>query len=198
LTLAVTLLRLAGELRGWRGPWFDKDSGIFGITWLPPIFGFYFALKLWRGGERTERVGRACALGLLGVLLNQAVEATVFPYLDVSIFSKLGILWTVAAVSAFLQYLAWPALFKTLTVYGLGARIPIVVITFFALRGHWGTHYDFRPGPLALGFWPRFLWFGVFEELIYWVSFTVACGCLAGSVAAAAAKHRRREPQGAG
>ncbi len=42
-TLGVTLLRLAGELRGWPSPWFDKSSGVVGITWfLPPIFGFYF------------------------------------------------------------------------------------------------------------------------------------------------------------
>jgi hypothetical protein len=184
-----------GELRGWPGPWFDKDIGIVGITRLPTIFGFYFAWKLWRGGERTERVGRAFAFGLLGVLLNEAMGATVFPYLDTSIFSKLVILWAVAVVSAFLQYLAWPALFKTLTLYGFGARIPVVVIMFFALRGHWGTHYDYLSGPLALGFWPRFLWFGLFEELIYWVSFTVATGSLAGSVAAALAKRRMRQPQ---
>jgi hypothetical protein len=66
LTLAITLLRLVGELRGW--PWFDKESGYVGITVLPPIFGFYFTLKLWRGGERIDRVGRAFALGLLGLV----------------------------------------------------------------------------------------------------------------------------------
>ena len=192
-TLGVTLLRLFGELRGWPGPWFDKDHAIVGITWLPPFFGFYFALKLWRAHEGIERVGRAFALGLLGVLLNEVVEATVFPYFGISMFSKLVILWTVAVVSGFLQYLAWPALFKTLTLYGLGARIPVVIIMFFALRGHWGTHYDYRPGPLRLGFWPQFLWFGLFEELIYWVSFTVTMGSLAGSLAAALGKRRMRE-----
>jgi hypothetical protein len=52
-TLGITLLRLAGELRDWPSPWFDKSSGVVGITWfLPPIFGFYFAWKLWREGER--------------------------------------------------------------------------------------------------------------------------------------------------
>ena len=90
--------------------------------------------------------------------------------------------------SALLQYAAWPALFKAMTAYGLGARIPTVILTFFALRGHWRTHLAYRPGPQTLGFWPRFLWFGLLEELIYWVSFTVATGCLAGSRAAAVAK----------
>ena len=59
ITLAVTLLRLTGELRGWPRPWFDKDSGIVGITQaLPPLFGSYFAWRLWRRGERIERLGQ--------------------------------------------------------------------------------------------------------------------------------------------
>jgi hypothetical protein len=193
-TLGVTLLRLAGELRGWPSPWFDKSSGVVGITWLlPPIFGFFFAWKLWRAGERIDRVDRAFLLGLLGVVLNQSVEATVFQYAHISIYSSLVVLWTVAVISAYLQYLAWPALCKTLIAYGLGARVPVVVIMFFALRGHWGTHYDRPSGPFKLGFWPEFLWFGFFEELIYWVSFSVAIGSLAGSVAAGVAKRRMRE-----
>ena len=134
---------------------------------------------------------------LLGVALNQLVEATVFQYADICIYSMLVILWTVAVKSAYLQYLAWPALCKTLIAYGLGARIPVVVIMFFALRGHLGTHYDRPSGPFTLTFWPTFLWFGFFEELIYWVSFTVAVGSLAGSLAAAVAKLRTRESQSA-
>jgi hypothetical protein len=102
----------------------------------------------------------------------------------------LVILWIVAIVSACLQYLAWPALFKAMTAYAFGARIPVVIVMFFALRGHWDTHYARPSGPYVLSFWPTFLWFGFFEELIYWVSFTVAVGCLAGSVAAAVAKRR--------
>jgi hypothetical protein len=94
-TLGITLLRLAGELRGWPSPWFDKSSGVVGITWfLPPIFGFYFAWKLWREGERIDRVNRAFALALLGVVLNQVVEATIFEYAHISIYSMLVILWT--------------------------------------------------------------------------------------------------------
>jgi hypothetical protein len=72
-TLGFTLQRLAGGLRGWPSPWFDKNSGVVGITWfLPPIFGFYFAWKLWREGERIEgNVGhlfafRSCRIGNSG------------------------------------------------------------------------------------------------------------------------------------
>jgi hypothetical protein len=90
-TLGVTVLRLAGELRGWPSPWFDKNSGIVGINWLlPPIFGFYFAWKLWREGERIDRVDRAFTLGLLGVVLNQVVEAISCEYAHISIYITAG------------------------------------------------------------------------------------------------------------
>jgi hypothetical protein len=125
---------------------------------------------------------------MLGFALNQLVEATVFQFAGIGIRSMLLILWAVAIASAYLQWLAWPALCKALIAYGLGARIPVVVIMFFALRGHWGTHYDRPSGPFRWSFWPTFLWFGLFEELIYWVSFTVTLGSLAGSLAAALAK----------
>jgi len=106
-TLAVTLLRLVGELRGWSSPWFDKTSGIVGITWiLPPVFGFCFAWKLWHEGQRIARIGRAFLLGVLGFALNQLVEATVFQFARISIYSMLLILWAVAIASAYLQYFA--------------------------------------------------------------------------------------------
>lgn len=188
-TLAVTVTRLIGELRNWPTPWFDKTSGIVGITWiLPPVFGFCFAWKLWNDRRRIVPVKRAVLLGILGFALNQLVEATVFQFGHISIYSMLLILWFVAILVVYLQYLAWPALCKLLVAYGLGARIPVVVVMFFALRGQWGTHYDRPSGPFRWNFWPTFLWFGLFEELIYWVSFTVAFGSLAGSLAAALAK----------
>ena len=194
LTLAVTVMRVVGELRNWPSPWFDKTHGIVGITWvLPPVFGFWFARTLWNGGDRIVRIQRAALLGALGFALNQLVEATVFQFANMSITSMLLILWAVAILSVYLQYLAWPALCKLLIAYGLGARIPVVVVMFFALRGHWGTHYDRPSGHFRWNFWPTFLWFGLFEELIYWVSFTVAFGSFAGSLTASLAKRQSNQ-----
>jgi len=132
-------MRVVGELSNWPSPWFDKTNGIVGITWaLPPLFGFCLAWKLWNDGQRIACVQRAVLLGVLGFALNQLVEATVFQFANISISSMLLILWAVAILSVYLQYLAWPALCKLLIAYGLGARIPVVIIMFFALRGHWG------------------------------------------------------------
>jgi len=46
------------------------------------------------------------------------------------------------AIAAAIQYPAWPSLFKTLLAYAYAARIPVVVLMFFAMKGNWGTHYD--------------------------------------------------------
>ena len=49
ITLAVTLLRLVGELQNWPSVLFSREAGgglaIIGITWLALVFGVYFALK---------------------------------------------------------------------------------------------------------------------------------------------------------
>src|SRR5574337_2123095 len=50
ITLAVTIVRLVGELQHWSPPFFNASAGggaaVVGIVWLPIIFGPYFALKL--------------------------------------------------------------------------------------------------------------------------------------------------------
>src|SRR5947209_4079846 len=49
ITLAVTILRVAGELQNWPAPFFVKQGGgggaIVGISWLPIFFGIYFAFQ---------------------------------------------------------------------------------------------------------------------------------------------------------
>ena len=73
ITLVVTLLRVVGELRHWSPALFNPSAGgggaLVGITWLVPIFGIYFALKLSDAGEGPVGVGRAIGLAVLGLLL---------------------------------------------------------------------------------------------------------------------------------
>ena len=62
ITLAVTLLRLVGELQNWSSTLFNREAGgggaLIGIVWLVPIFGVYFALRLAREGEGPGKVLR--------------------------------------------------------------------------------------------------------------------------------------------
>ncbi len=81
----------------------------------------------------------------------------------------------------------WWNLFKTLLLYGLSARIPVIIIMGFAIYGNWGTHYDaFPPGSLTgATFLAKFLRGGVMIQLIWWVLiWTVGSGMLTGLLTA--------------
>ena len=57
-----------------------------------------------------------------------------------------------------LQAVAWPHLFKVQLTYGYASRIPIAIVEFLAMRGHWGTHYDaLDPGFPQIGFWSTYV-----------------------------------------
>lgn len=68
LTLAVTLLRLFGELLNWSPALFSRAGGgggaLVGISWLIPLFGAYFAVKLCRSGWGPVSAGRAFLMAL--------------------------------------------------------------------------------------------------------------------------------------
>ncbi len=76
ITLAVSLLRLLGELNHWSTRLFNPAPGgggaIVGIAWLVLVFGIYFALKLAAAGERPSGVGPAIGYPLLGFALVPA------------------------------------------------------------------------------------------------------------------------------
>ena len=62
ITLAITLLRLTGEVLEWSPQFFNREAGgamaIVGIVWLVPVFGFYFAVKRVQMGHGPSGVGR--------------------------------------------------------------------------------------------------------------------------------------------
>ena len=69
ITLAVTLLRLVGELQGWSPALFNRGDKPFspslvGIVWLVPVFGAWFGWKLTRAGSGPGSLGRAFGLTL--------------------------------------------------------------------------------------------------------------------------------------
>src|SRR6187402_1894350 len=67
ITLAITLLRLVGELQGWSPALFNRGDKPFspsfvGIFWLVPVFGAWFGWKLARAGSGPGSLGRAFGL----------------------------------------------------------------------------------------------------------------------------------------
>ncbi|HEV8486118.1 MAG TPA: hypothetical protein VGV87_21420 [Blastocatellia bacterium] len=204
ISLAVTILRLAGELGHWSEGWFTTDtqgvvpsgvSWVIGITWLAVPFGIYFAVKLARDGRGPSSGMRSIGYGLLGVVVAAASLFFFIPALKLELRPRLILIWSAMAIAALIQLAAWPALFKTLLAYGLAARIPVVVVMFLAMRGNWGTHYDFvgMPPQFQMSLLPRFFWLAFFPQLIFWVGFTILVGSFSGSIAGSMLHRPKRE-----
>jgi hypothetical protein len=200
ITLAVTILRLVGELEHWSKPFFDPQAGggnaIVGITWLAPLFGIYFAVRLVRDGHRPASTGRALAFAVLGSVL--LVGSTFF---GSSLFQRnfhlfLLYIWGAFALAAIVTLPAWRELFRVQLAYAYAARIPVAIIMFFAIRGNWGTHYDIAPPNVGfLNYFTKYLWIGFFAQLVFWVGYTIVSGMLFGTITAAVMRGAGRAPQ---
>jgi hypothetical protein len=200
IALAVTLLRLVGELRHWSPRWFDTEGGgitpggvswVIGISWLALPFGVYFAMRLIAAGQRPSSAARAIAYALLGVLVLYLGQRIIVPRLGLGTRTMLLMIWAFSVVPAILQYQAWPALWRVLLAYGLASRIPVAIIMFMAMRSTWGTHYDYG-GQVPLDeLWFAYIWFGLVPQLVFWVGFTILVGMLAGALTAAFYRQRQ-------
>ena len=193
ITLAVTLLRLAGELRGWSRTFFNPDPGgggaLFGIWLLVPVFGVYFALKLARVGQAPQSGWKVALRALISLAVIVGIILLTFSVVSNPMVSIPMLCVLVLGATVVLMRKAWPALYSTLVSYGLAARIPVVVIMFFAIMGNWGTHYDGPPPDFpAAGPFVEWLLTGLFPQLTFWMAFTIIFGMLFGGVAAALKK----------
>jgi hypothetical protein len=192
ITLAVTTLRLTGELMGWSALLASRAPGgagaIIGIVWLVFVFGAWFGWRLVRAGELPSSVGRVAGYALLAVLVGAGIStAGAFaggPTVQLASFVA-G-----AVGSVFVAYRGWPALARVLLAYGFAARIPVALVMLAAIMGNWGTHYDVAPpgfddtmGPLA-----KWFFIGLVPQLTVWIGFTVAMGSLFGALGAALAR----------
>jgi hypothetical protein len=198
ITLAVTALRLVGELEHWSPTLFNRAGGgggaIIGISWLPLVFGVYFAWRLARAGEGPASAGKAIGMAVLGLAM---VPAALF------IANKLGTPQLGMIVTACLVFLVagivasrgWPMLGRTLFVYALAARVPVAALMLPAIIGKWGTHYDALPPNFpVMGAVKTWALIGLFPQMTLWIGFTLVTGMLVGSITAAILRGRRREP----
>ena len=207
ITLAVTLLRLVGELQGWSPTLFNRGDKPFspslvGIVWLVPVFGAWFGWKLTRAGSGPRSLGRAFGLTLASMAVLPlfsflAPKAGILPERlwrpNVPLTESLTILSVFVAfaiVGLAIGILAWPALGRTLLAYGLAARIPIALLMLVAMLGNWGTHYDARPSYPPLSTFGWWVTLGLVPQLFFWIWYTIVFGALFGIVAAAIARRR--------
>lgn len=201
ISVALTLVRLAGELGHGCDRWFQRAAGgifpsgvgwILGISWLPVLFGPYFLDRLTKTQSAPSR--RVLAFGVLGAALVLFGYWLVLPLVPLPFPRILLVVWAVMASGALLQALGWHPLFQTLLVYGLASRAVVALVMLFAMIGNWGTHYDYvGMGPrFQMPLLPRFLWLAFFPQLVFWVGFTVILGSLAAGIYGLVAQTRRR------
>jgi hypothetical protein len=190
ITLGITFLRLGGELAHWSPRFFSPAAGggaaVIGISWLPFVLGPYFAIKLTKSGYGAPSLWKAFGTALLGVAIFLAAVFVGFaPKLNFPGKQLVGYL--LLALAASMVTLGWPALFRVLVAYGYAARIPVAIVMFFAIRGHWGTHYDVLP-PVYRGstsFFDVYMKIAFLPQMVLWIALTVLVGALFGSIVTA-------------
>jgi hypothetical protein len=197
VALAVTLLRLAGEIRGWSETWFSRATGglvpanavswIVGITWLALPFGAWFAWRLARAGVARPGAGRALLIAVIAVLVLYG-GGRLLSVVRVGFPAFLFAIWAVAVVAATVAWRAWPALGRVLLAYGLLSRGVVAAVMFLAMRGQWGTHYDYAdmPGVREMPLGTAYLLFAFLPQLVFWVGYTIVLGMVAGALVVAA------------
>jgi hypothetical protein len=197
ITLAVTVLRLVGELQGWSPRFFSRQAGgagaIVGIVWLVPIFGAYFAAKLAKAGA-APGAGRVLGHGALAfglVVLTIVVGSKTIA----SQSAQFGVYLVASVIAALIAYRGWPALGRVLLAYGLAARVPVALVMLIAIFKNWGTHYDVAP-PNFPEMAPLQKWFmiGLIPQMFLWIPFTIYVGALFGGLALLAVRGRREVP----
>ena len=197
ITLAVTLLRLTGELLHWSPALFNPAAGgggaIVGIAWLVPVFGVYFGLKLAKAGLAGP-TGPAIGFALLGLLVMPIGGfAAVKAGLPQQSLWLLGVFVLLSVGGAALAYRGWPALGRVLLAYGLAARIPVALVMLAAILGNWGTHYDVAPPNFpAMSPFAKWLLIGLMPQMTIWIWFTISAGALLGAITAAVTARSRR------
>lgn len=214
LTLVVTLLRLIGELLGWNETWFGtgvgepgpdgeaRSPGLFGIVWLVPIFGAYFGYRI-RSAFGGPQLGRSLGMFVVAILLSAGgvfllVMMGLITMPDPKAVPKEpeGLLWglCVMLVGLGVGFIAWGKLAWTLLVYGVLARIPVVLITCLAVAMDWETHHTKLPAGVPDKEGMAKLVALLTPQLSVWIVFTVLVGGFFGSLASRMVRGAKTEP----
>jgi hypothetical protein len=187
ITLALTLLRLTGELLHWSPALFNRDAGgggaLVGIVWLIPVFGIWFALQLEKAGAGPSSAGKALGIALGAFALNTVLGLVTFRFVS-SVVLQLLVFFVTSVLAFVIARPAWPALWRVLLAYGLAARIPVLVVMFLSIFLGWDTHYaKARPDFPAMGPWGLFFWTALLPQLGIWIYLTIVGGLIFGAAA---------------
>jgi hypothetical protein len=202
ITLVVTILRLVGELQHWPTPWVSNAAGgggaILGISWLPLIFGPYFAWKLAAAGDGPTSSGKAIGMSAVGLVVFILGGIAFGVGVNKHIIPLVVLGFVLALVSAFVPRLGWRPFGNALVAYAFAARIPVLVVMYVAMSANggqgWGTHYDVAaPGFVVTSFAQKFVDLAVLPQMSLWIGWTAVIGGLVGSIVAAIFHPRKHD-----
>ncbi len=190
LSLAITLLRLAGELLGWSPRYWNRAPGgpsPLGIAWLIPLVGFYLGWRLRKAGVRPTSLPQAAlqpALALVVVfsVLPLVARMRTAQHMPTLAWPTWLSLWALAAVLVIVTAsLAWPAIGRPLLAYAFLARAPVAAAMALAMWRRWPTHYGTSPPGFPTMPWlERWLWTGLLLQFTVWIAITMAVGVSCG------------------
>jgi hypothetical protein len=197
ITLAVTLLRLVGELRGWSPEYYSRLPGgglsPLGITWLAPLVGLYLGWRLGRAGVTAPHPIVVAGVPVLAASAGAIVALVAGRLAKTSWTANLGLWGVVSLLVAAVVFASWPRLGRILVAYAYAARIPVAIVMALAIWRHWGTHYDAPPpGYPPMPALRRWLWTGLLPQTTIWVAWTLATGAIFASLGHWAGTRRRR------
>jgi len=204
ISLVVTLVRLYGELQHWAPAVFNTEGGgggsPLGISWLVIPFGFWFGRRLAQNGHRPKSTGKALLLCIAGIAVTVGVfycglhfigptpaevdagaKVTADEWKTRTIVFNCG-----AAAGGLLALVGWARAWFVLAFYGILARIPVLVIQFYAVEKNWDTHFSKGPP----GMQPEVLLFVLtLAQAVLWpFGFTVLVGGVFAALGAATVK----------
>lgn len=207
LSVAVSGLRLYGEVKRWSPEYWNREAGgglsLLGIVWLVPLVGLYFGWRLERRGLRGPSIRQAAlqgpvALAAAGGALLLLARLRASSQMSLLSWNAWLSLWALASVLALaVAIAAWPALGRLLLAYALLARSVVAGVMALAIYRKLGTHYDAAPpGFPYLPPLERWLWTGLLPQLTIWVAITVSAGLLFGVIGSQAAAQYARYRRG--
>jgi len=189
ITLAVTLLRLTGELMHWPDKYFNRAPGgpgaLVGIVWLVPIFGAWFGLKLADGVEPPPRTMRALGWAAMAFMFCSLAGGGSIALFPTRVLLQLALFTAASWIAVAIAYPSWPALWRVLLAYGVAARVPVLIVMFLSIFRGWDTHYAKpRPDFPPMGHAGLFFWTALLPQASIWIYVTVVGGLIFGALAA--------------
>ena len=204
VTLAVSILRVYGELQGWNPSLYNREAGgggaLVSITWLVLPIGFWIGYRMAKHSAvevnlpiATATYAAAVALFGGGMFALIKLGWVDFPT-DVDPGEAHGVGWMLGlgGVALVVALLAWRRLTLTMILYGILARLPVLVITWLDLDRNWDTHYGEAPPGLILNDESELIGALITPQLTLWpLVFTPVVGGVLGCVGARLALSQR-------